>query len=140
MYDRNTTIDAFLTAAAAKQPAPGGGSATALTGALAASMGEMVLAYSIDKNRWKLIGRSCRPRGRSLPVPANSFCSSWSKIRLLLKHSVCCANYRLIRLNDGKNIRWRCWRAFAYPKPWRPPLRFYWICAARWLISAITIC
>lgn len=49
MYDRNTTIDAFLTAAAAKQPAPGGGSATALTGALAASMGEMVLAYSIDK-------------------------------------------------------------------------------------------
>lgn len=49
MYDHNTTIDAFLTAAAAKQPAPGGGSVTALAGALAASMGEMVLAYSVDK-------------------------------------------------------------------------------------------
>jgi formiminotetrahydrofolate cyclodeaminase len=49
MYDKHTTIDAFLTAAAAKQPAPGGGSAAALAGALAASMGEMVLNYSVGK-------------------------------------------------------------------------------------------
>jgi len=48
-YDQNTTIDAFLTAAAAKQPAPGGGSVAALAGALAASMGEMVLNYSVGK-------------------------------------------------------------------------------------------
>src|SRR3954454_25286857 len=49
MYDQSHTIDAFLTAAAAKQPTPGGGSVTALAGALAAAMGEMVLNYSVGK-------------------------------------------------------------------------------------------
>jgi formiminotetrahydrofolate cyclodeaminase len=49
MYDQNTTIGEFLNAAAAKQPAPGGGSAAALAGALAAAMGEMVLNYSVGK-------------------------------------------------------------------------------------------
>lgn len=49
MYDANTTIGRFLEAAAAKQPAPGGGSVTALVGALAASMGEMVVNYSVGK-------------------------------------------------------------------------------------------
>src|SRR5256714_3130312 len=49
MYDGKTTIGAFLNAAAAKQPAPGGGSAAALAGALAAAMGEMVLNYSVGK-------------------------------------------------------------------------------------------
>jgi methenyltetrahydrofolate cyclohydrolase len=49
MYDSSTTIRDFLDAAAARQPTPGGGSVSALTGALAASMGEMVLNYSIGK-------------------------------------------------------------------------------------------
>src|SRR5437868_4602544 len=49
MYDPNTTISDFLSAAASKQPTPGGGSVTALAGALAAAMGEMVLNYSIGK-------------------------------------------------------------------------------------------
>jgi len=49
MYDASATIRGFLDAAAAKQPAPGGGSVTALAGALAVSMGEMVLNYSIGK-------------------------------------------------------------------------------------------
>src|SRR5438309_10657884 len=49
MYDASQTIAAFLDGAAAKQPAPGGGSVTALVGALAASMGEMVLNYSVGK-------------------------------------------------------------------------------------------
>ena len=49
MYDASRTINEFLSAAAAKQPAPGGGSVTALTGALAASMGEMVLNYSVGR-------------------------------------------------------------------------------------------
>src|SRR6476661_2817387 len=49
MTDATTSIESFLTAAAAKQPAPGGGSVTALAGALAASMGEMVLNYSVGK-------------------------------------------------------------------------------------------
>jgi len=49
MFDASATIRDFLNGAAAKQPAPGGGSVTALVGALAASMGEMVLNYSIGK-------------------------------------------------------------------------------------------
>ena len=49
MYDANTSIGDFLHAAAAKQPAPGGGSVAALAGALSASMGEMVLNYSVGK-------------------------------------------------------------------------------------------
>ncbi|HEY1628250.1 MAG TPA: cyclodeaminase/cyclohydrolase family protein [Tepidisphaeraceae bacterium] len=49
MYDPNVSLNDFLNAAAAKQPAPGGGSVAALAGALAASMGEMVLNYSVGK-------------------------------------------------------------------------------------------
>src|SRR6185437_6221235 len=49
MHDASMTISAFLAAAAAKQPTPGGGSVAALAGALAASMGEMVLNYSAGK-------------------------------------------------------------------------------------------
>jgi formiminotetrahydrofolate cyclodeaminase len=49
MTDPTATIADFLTAAAAKQATPGGGSVTALVGALAASMGEMVLNYSVAK-------------------------------------------------------------------------------------------
>ncbi len=47
--DSTTPIAAFLDAAAAKQPTPGGGSVAALAGALAASMGEMVVNYSVGK-------------------------------------------------------------------------------------------
>ncbi len=49
MYDQATPIETFLDAAAAKQPAPGGGSTTALVGALAAAMGEMTVNYSVGK-------------------------------------------------------------------------------------------
>lgn len=49
MHDRTATIDQFLTATAARQPIPGGGSVAALAGALAAAIGEMVLSYSIGK-------------------------------------------------------------------------------------------
>jgi len=52
-YDRNTTIGQFLDASAAKQATPGGGSVTALVGALAASMGEMVVNYSVDKKGYE---------------------------------------------------------------------------------------
>jgi formiminotetrahydrofolate cyclodeaminase len=48
-YDATATISEFLDATAAKQPAPGGGSVTALCGALAAAIGEMVLNYSVGK-------------------------------------------------------------------------------------------
>jgi formiminotetrahydrofolate cyclodeaminase len=49
MHDRSATIDAFLIATASKQPTPGGGAVAALAGALAAAIGEMVLAYSVAK-------------------------------------------------------------------------------------------
>jgi methenyltetrahydrofolate cyclohydrolase len=49
MYDQNVTVDQFLAAAAARQPTPGGGSVAALAGALAASMGEMAVNYSVGK-------------------------------------------------------------------------------------------
>src|SRR5688500_729052 len=48
-YDANTPIGTFLDAAAAKQPTPGGGSVTALVGALSAAMGEMTVNYSVGK-------------------------------------------------------------------------------------------
>jgi formiminotetrahydrofolate cyclodeaminase len=48
-YDKTQSIDTFLTATAAKQPTPGGGSVAALAGALASSMGEMVVNYSLGK-------------------------------------------------------------------------------------------
>jgi formiminotetrahydrofolate cyclodeaminase len=49
VFDRTQPLESYLAAAAAKQPAPGGGSVAALVGALASSMGEMVLNYSIGK-------------------------------------------------------------------------------------------
>jgi len=48
-FDASNTIREFLDATAAKQPAPGGGSVTALAGALSAAIGEMVLSYSVGK-------------------------------------------------------------------------------------------
>ncbi len=49
MIDSTTSISDFLSAAAAKQPTPGGGAVAALAGALAAAMAEMVLNYSVAK-------------------------------------------------------------------------------------------
>lgn len=49
MHDLSTPLGAFLDATAARQPTPGGGAVTAVTGALAAAIGEMVLNYSVGK-------------------------------------------------------------------------------------------
>jgi formiminotetrahydrofolate cyclodeaminase len=48
-FGPETSLAEFLNAAAARQPTPGGGSITALVGALAASMGEMTINYSVGK-------------------------------------------------------------------------------------------
>ena len=61
MHDSSTPIKQFLDAAAAKQPTPGGGSVTALAGALAASMGEMVVNYSIGKKDLEPFVEELRP-------------------------------------------------------------------------------
>lgn len=49
IYDQSQSVDTFLNAVAARQPTPGGGSVTALVGALAAVTGEMVLNYSLKR-------------------------------------------------------------------------------------------
>src|SRR4051812_37032091 len=49
MFDSSTPLKDFLAGTAAKQPAPGGGSVTALVGALAAALGEMVINYSLGR-------------------------------------------------------------------------------------------
>jgi formiminotetrahydrofolate cyclodeaminase len=49
MLDQSATLEQFLAATAARQPTPGGGAVSALVGALAASLTEMVVNYSIGK-------------------------------------------------------------------------------------------
>ncbi|HEV8604889.1 MAG TPA: cyclodeaminase/cyclohydrolase family protein [Tepidisphaeraceae bacterium] len=49
MFDAKTSLADFLAATAARQPAPGGGSVTALVGGLAAALGEMVVNYSVGR-------------------------------------------------------------------------------------------
>ncbi len=61
MYNRSSRIDHFLDAAASRQPTPGGGSISAVTGALAAAMGEMVLNYSIGKKGLEAYESELRP-------------------------------------------------------------------------------
>ncbi|MDD5005221.1 MAG: cyclodeaminase/cyclohydrolase family protein [Candidatus Omnitrophica bacterium] len=52
MYLDNS-IKKYLDDLAAKMPAPGGGSAAALTGALAVSLMEMVLNYTVGKDKYR---------------------------------------------------------------------------------------
>lgn len=61
MQDASATIAQFLGATAARQPTPGGGAVTALAGALAAAVGEMVLNYSIGKKGLEAYEGELRP-------------------------------------------------------------------------------
>src|SRR6476659_504226 len=61
MIDQNATIQQFLDATAARQPAPGGGAVTALAGALAAAIGEMTLSYSVGKKGFEAFESELRP-------------------------------------------------------------------------------
>lgn len=49
------SVDNFLASLAAKSPAPGGGAATALTGALAAALARMTIEYTLGKPRFKAV-------------------------------------------------------------------------------------
>jgi methenyltetrahydrofolate cyclohydrolase len=51
MY-RNGTIKAYLSDAAAKKSAPGGGSISAMAGALAATMGEMAANFTVGRKKY----------------------------------------------------------------------------------------
>ncbi|OHB58061.1 MAG: hypothetical protein A2Y07_00850 [Planctomycetes bacterium GWF2_50_10] len=54
------TIDQFLAKANSSDPVPGGGSIAAVTGALASSMGQMVLNLTIGKEKYKSFESDCR--------------------------------------------------------------------------------
>jgi formiminotetrahydrofolate cyclodeaminase len=66
MYDQNVTIRQFLDATAARQPTPGGGSISALCGALSAAMGEMVINYSLGKKDLAAYENELRPALQTL--------------------------------------------------------------------------
>lgn len=61
MYDASRSIEEFLDATAARQPIPGGGSVTALVGALSAAIGEMVVNYSLGKKDLKEFEGELKP-------------------------------------------------------------------------------
>jgi len=49
---RDGKLESYLEDAAAKKPAPGGGSVSALAGALAAAMGEMVANFTVGRKKY----------------------------------------------------------------------------------------
>jgi methenyltetrahydrofolate cyclohydrolase len=57
---RKTTLGEFLENAAAGQPVPGGGGVAALSGALAASMVEMALNFTIGKKKFAAVDARAR--------------------------------------------------------------------------------
>ncbi len=61
MHDATVTIRDFLAATAARQPTPGGGSVTALVGALSAALGEMVVNYSLNKKGLEAYADELKP-------------------------------------------------------------------------------
>jgi formiminotetrahydrofolate cyclodeaminase len=62
---RTMQVVEFLAAANSSEPVPGGGSVAAVTGALASSMGQMVLNLTIGKEKYKQFDTQCTDyRGR----------------------------------------------------------------------------
>lgn len=57
---RKLTVDEFLQKANSPQPVPGGGSVAAVAGALASSMGQMVLNLTIGKEKYKQFEADCK--------------------------------------------------------------------------------
>ena len=56
MTTKNQTVEEFLNQVADKNPTPGGGAVAAVTGALAASLVEMVCNLTIDKKGYEDVG------------------------------------------------------------------------------------
>lgn len=55
MDNKNKTIDQFINELASDMPAPGGGGAAALVGAIGVSLGNMVASLSIGKEKFKYV-------------------------------------------------------------------------------------
>ncbi len=54
------TIEEFLAKANSAEPVPGGGAIAALTGALASSMAQMALNFTIGKEKYKQFEADCK--------------------------------------------------------------------------------
>jgi methenyltetrahydrofolate cyclohydrolase len=63
---RKLTIEEFLEKANSPEPVPGGGSVSALTGALASGMAQMVLNLTIGKEKYKQFEADCKKHLSSL--------------------------------------------------------------------------
>ena len=63
---RKLTVEEFLKKANSPEPVPGGGSVAAVTGALASSMGQMVLNLTIGKEKYKQFEADCKTHLTSL--------------------------------------------------------------------------
>jgi methenyltetrahydrofolate cyclohydrolase len=63
---RKLTIEEFLQKVNSPEPVPGGGSVAAVTGALASSMGQMVLNLTIGKEKYKQFEADCKMHLASL--------------------------------------------------------------------------
>lgn len=61
MQDPFYATSPFIEATASKSPTPGGGSVSALAGALAASLGEMVLALTVNKKKYEAVKEELFP-------------------------------------------------------------------------------
>jgi formiminotetrahydrofolate cyclodeaminase len=63
---RKLTVEEFLQKANSPEPVPGGGSVAAVAGALASSMGQMVLNLTIGKEKYKQFEADCKTHLASL--------------------------------------------------------------------------
>src|SRR5512145_2718645 len=66
MIDTTQSVHQYLEGVAARKPTPGGGSVSALVGALSAALGEMVLNYSIGHKDLVAFDDEFRPALESL--------------------------------------------------------------------------
>ena len=57
---RKLTVEEFISQASSSAPVPGGGSVAAITGAMASSMGQMVLNLTIGKEKYKQFQEQCK--------------------------------------------------------------------------------
>lgn len=62
----NATVHEFLDSAAAKTPTPGGGGIAAVAGALAASMAEMALAFTVGNKRYSDVEAEAKRLGEEI--------------------------------------------------------------------------
>ena len=102
VIDAEQSLAAFLTAASAKLPTPGGGAVAAVAGALAASMGSMVLNYSVNK-------KDLAPHRPQLEAALKSFEQSRELLLLLMVQD----QEAFLELTEARKVQEQDSRRFA---------------------------